>query len=185
MILHNKSEFEKAVYDKKFRVLITAEQIQTRIKELGKQITKDYREKNPIMIGILNGSFIFFADLVRNIETDIEIDFMKISSYGDEKISSGRINELKTIDADITNRHVLIVEDIVDTGLSLKYIEKKLTEQNPASCKFVSLLYKKEAVKVDVNIDYLGFEIKNEFVVGYGLDHKQILRNLSEIYVLD
>lgn len=180
-----RSGFEKAVYDGAFRVLISKAELEKRIKELGQQITEDYRTKNPILIGVLNGSFIFIADLVRSIEIDLEIDFIKISSYGDETISSGRVEMLKDINADISNRHVLVVEDIVDTGLSVKFLEQKFSELQPASLKFVSLLYKRDNAKVDFEIDYIGFEIPNDFVIGYGLDHKQIHRNLPAVYVMD
>lgn len=180
-----RTEYEKVVYDGKFRVLLSREQICARIGELGKQITEDYREKNPIMIGVLNGGFIFMADLIRHVEIDLEVDFIKVSSYGDGTVSSGRVQILKDINADIAGRHILIAEDIVDTGLSIRFLERKLSELKPASLRFVSLLLKKDRAKVDFNIDYVGFEIPNEFVVGYGLDHKQILRNLPAIYVMD
>ncbi len=180
-----RSEFEKVVYDGKFRVLLTRKQICARTQELGKLITEDYRDKNPIMIGVLNGGFIFMADLIRYMEIDLEVDFIKVSSYGDATVSSGRVQILKDINAEIQGRHVLIVEDIVDTGLSVRFLERKISELKPASLKFVSLLLKKDKAKVDFSIDYVGFEIPNEFVVGYGLDHKQILRNLPAIYVMD
>lgn len=185
MTVNPPSNFEKVVYEGNFRVLLSEEIIQNRIRELGRQITKDYRGKIPILVGVLNGCFIFFADLVRHIEIDLEIDFLKISSYGDEKISSGRIQVLKEINADLKGRHVLVVEDIVDSGLSIRFLEKKVSEQQPASLKFISLLLKRENAKVDFKIDYIGFEIPNDFVVGYGLDHKQILRNLPAVYVMD
>jgi hypoxanthine phosphoribosyltransferase len=181
----DRSLFEKAVYDGGFRVLISQEKLRQRIGELGKEITRDYRGKDPIMIGVLNGCFIFIADLVRTIEIDLEIDFIKLSSYGDAQVTSGRVQMLKDINADIAGRHVLVVEDIVDTGLSLQFMEQKLRALNPASLKFVSLLYKKENARVHCTVDYVGFEIPNEFVIGYGLDHKQILRNLPAVYVMD
>ncbi len=183
--MNDRTLFEKAVHDNAFRVLISKEELRERIRELGRQITADYRGKEPIMIGVLNGSFVFIADLVRAIELDLEIDFLKISSYGNELTSSGRVQMLKDINADIEGRHVLIVEDIVDTGLSIKFLEEKLSALKPASLKFVTLLIKREIAKVDFDIDYVGFEIPNEFVIGYGLDHKQILRNLPAIYVMD
>ncbi|MDZ7315113.1 MAG: hypoxanthine phosphoribosyltransferase [candidate division KSB1 bacterium] len=180
-----KSIYERAVYGGDFRVLITQEQIRQRILELGREITRDYRGKDPIVIGVLNGCFIFIADLVRAIEIDLEIDFIKLSSYGDEKVSSGKVTVLKGIDANITGRHVLVVEDIVDTGLSLHYMDQMFQQLRPASLKYVTLLYKKENVKYPRTIDYVGFEIPNEFVIGYGLDHKQLLRNLPAVYILD
>ncbi|MBN1543579.1 hypoxanthine phosphoribosyltransferase [candidate division KSB1 bacterium] len=183
--MNNRSEFERVVYDNKFRVLIAREQIDDRIRELGRKISDDYRGKNPIVIGVLNGGFLFMADLIRHIEIDLEIDFIKLSSYGDEKVSSGKVEVLKEINADVKNRHVLLVEDIVDTGLSVKVLEKKFSAFSPASLRFVSLLRKTDKAKVDFDIDYVGFEIPDHFVVGYGLDHKQILRNLPAVYIMD
>jgi hypoxanthine phosphoribosyltransferase len=181
----DRSLFEKAVYDGGFRVLLSQEKLQQRISELGKEITRDYRGKDPIVIGVLNGCFIFIADLVRTIEIDLEIDFIKLSSYGDAQVSTGRVEVLKDINADIASRQVLVVEDIVDTGLSLQFMEQKLRALNPASLKFISLLHKKENVRIQCTVDYVGFEIPNEFVIGYGLDHKQLLRNLPAVYVMD
>lgn len=183
--MNERTIFERAVHDGAFRVLITRDELDQRILELGKEITNDYRGKDPIVIGILNGCFVFISDLVRAIELDLEIDFLKISSYGDAQVSSGNVTILKDVNADIKDRHVLVVEDIVDTGLSLKYLEEKLTALKPASLGFVTLLYKKEKAKIHFDVDYVGFEIPDEFVIGYGLDHKQILRNLPAIYVMD
>ena len=183
--MNDKTIFERAVHDGAFRLLITQDELRVRIRELGRQITNDYRGQELIVIGILNGCFVFMADLVRAIELDLEIDFLKVSSYGDAQVSSGKVTMLKDINADIGGRHVLVVEDIVDTGLSLKFLEKKLAALNPASLKFVTLLYKKEKAKIHFDVDYVGFEIPDEFVIGYGLDHKQILRNLPAIYVMD
>ena len=183
--MNNSSEFEKVVYENKFRTLISAEEIDNKIREMGKEITKDYRDKNPIMIGVLNGGFLFMADLIRHVEIDLEIDFIKISSYGDATVSSGKVTMLKDINAEITNRHIILVEDIVDTGLSVQYLKSKFLELKPASLSFVSLLRKKENAKVEYDVEYVGFDIGNEFVVGYGLDHKQILRNLPAVYVMD
>jgi hypoxanthine phosphoribosyltransferase len=124
------------------------------------------------------------SDLLKNVNIHCEVDFFKLSSYGDEKISSGRVKLLKELNADIAERHVVIVEDIVDTGLSIKYIEELMKELNPASMKLVSLLVKPESIKYDVKIDYIGFNIPNKFVIGYGLDYAQKYRNLRSIYVL-
>ncbi len=183
--MSNRSEFERVVFDNKFRVLLTREQIEARTRELGKQISTDYRGKQPIVIGVLNGGFLFMADLIRHIEIDLEIDFIKLSSYGDQKVSSGRVEVLKEINAEISNRHVLVVEDIVDTGLSVKALEKNFSVSKPASLRFVALLRKTEKAKVHFDIDYVGFEIPDHFVVGYGLDYKQILRNLPAVYVME
>lgn len=168
-----------------FKVFITKEQIEARISLLGKQLDREYDGKKPIFIGILNGSFIFLADLMRMVSVPCEVDFMKLSSYGDEKVSSGNVTELKHIDAKLKDRHVILVEDIVDTGLSMKYMIERMKQYEPASVKVVTLLHKKDATQHDVQIDYVGFEIPTKFVLGYGLDYAQEGRNLAQIYVLD
>ena len=169
----------------RFRKYLTAETLRSRTEELGEQISKDYAGKKPILIGVLNGAFIFLADLMRCINIDCEVDFLKLSSYGAQKISSGEVKELKHIDADITGKHIIVVEDIVDTGLSMEFILAKLSADNPASIKVATLLHKFEATKVEVPLDYVGFRIKNHFVLGYGLDYGQVGRNLADIYILD
>lgn len=168
----------------KFVPYLSEEQIQTRIGELGNQISKDYKTKLPIFIGILNGAFMFLSDLMKHININCEIDFFKLSSYGDENISSGRVRLVKDLNADINDRHLIIVEDIIDTGLSINYIEQLIKEHNPASMKVISLLVKPDSLKYDVKIDYIGFKISNKFVIGYGLDYAQKYRNLRSIYVL-
>ena len=170
--------------NEKFTTLISSDKIKQRVKELGSQISEDYRGKLPILIGVLNGSFIFLADLVKQVDIHCEIDFFKLSSYGDEKISSGNVKLLKELNADITERHIIVVEDIVDSGLSIKFIQEILANHNPASVKFASLLVKPESLKYNIKIDYIGFEIPNEFVIGYGLDYAQKFRNLNSIYAL-
>jgi len=179
------SEFYKVIHENKFRVLISEENLKERIKELGRQISKDYHGTIPILIGVLNGGFIFMADLIRALEIDCEVDFIKISSYGNSRTSSGNVKILKDINAEIKDRHILIIEDIVDSGLSLQFLKQKFLALQPASIKFVTLLRKEGAAKIDFKFEYLGFNISNEFVVGYGLDHKQILRNLPAVYVMD
>lgn len=168
-----------------FKIYITKEQIDERINQLGNKLDKEFQGKKPIFIGILNGAFIFLADLMRHVSIPCEVDFMKLSSYGDEKVSSGQVTELKHIDADIEGRHVILVEDIVDTGLSMKFMVEQMKKENPASVTVCTLLHKKEATKHDVQLDYVGFEIPNAFVLGYGLDYAQEGRNLSQIYVID
>lgn len=168
-----------------FSIYLTQEEINDRVAELGKQLNVDYEDKHPIFIGVLNGAFIFLSDLMRHVEIPCEVDFLKLSSYGDEKVSSGEVTDLKDIDADIEGRHVILVEDIVDTGLSMKYLVNKLQKKNPDSIKTVTLLHKKEATHHDVQLDYIGFEIPTLFVLGYGLDYAQEGRNLSQIYILD
>jgi hypoxanthine phosphoribosyltransferase len=167
-----------------FAPFITEAQIKARIKELAAQINTDYAGKVPIFIGILNGSFIFLSDLIREITVDCEIDFFKLSSYGDAKISSGQVKLLKDLNAQVEGRDILIVEDIVDSGLSIAFIKNLIEKENPKSLKFVSLLLKKGLPKIDFPIHYIGFEIPPDFVIGYGLDYAQKVRNLKQIYRL-
>lgn len=169
----------------KFRVYLTYEEIHQRIKQLGEALSKDFNDKRPIFIGVLNGAYIFLADLMRYVDIPCEVDFLKLSSYGDEKVSSGQVQELKEIDADVKDRHIIFVEDIIDTGLSMKYLVDKISAHNPASVTVVTLLHKTEATKHNVPIDYKGFSIPNLFVLGYGLDYAQEGRNLAQIYILD
>ncbi len=171
--------------EERFRLYIDADTIQQRTRELGQQISKEYAGKKPIFIGVLNGAFMFMADLLREVSIDCEVDFMKLSSYGDEKVSSGKVDELKRVDADLKGRHVIIVEDIVDTGLSMDYMLKRLGAQEPASLRVAVLLHKHEATKADLKLDYVAFKIPNLFVIGYGLDYGQLARNLKEIFILD
>ena len=168
-----------------FKIYLPEEKIQARVEELGKQISEDYQGKLPIIIGVLNGSFLFMSDLVKHIDVKCEMDFFKLSSYGDAKISSGKVKLIKELNADIEGRHVIIIEDIVDSGLSMKYIEELIGAANPASMKVASLLVKPNSLKYDVKIDYIGFEISDEFVIGYGLDYAQHYRNLRSIYALE
>lgn len=168
-----------------FRVYLTREEIQQRVKILGRQISKDYKDHRPIFIGVLNGAFVFLSDLMRHVDITCEVDFLKLSSYGDEKVSSGEVTDLKNIDADITGRHVILVEDIVDTGLSMNYLFEKLSEYNPASLSAATLLHKTEATRHNVKLKYTGFKIANLFVLGYGLDFAQEGRNLAQIYILE
>ncbi|MCX8010855.1 MAG: hypoxanthine phosphoribosyltransferase [Ignavibacteria bacterium] len=167
-----------------FEKYIDEKEIQAKVKYLGKQISEDFKQENPILIGVLNGSFVFFADLIRNIEIDCEVDFLKLSSYGDAKISSGKVRLLKELNCQIENRNILIVEDIVDTGLSIDYMKKLIQVPNPKSIKVVTLLHKPKATKYEIKLDYVGFEIDDRFVIGYGLDHSQKYRNLRSIYAL-
>ncbi len=168
-----------------FRIYLTQEEIQECVRKLGQKITRDYAEKRPIFIGVLNGAFVFLADLMRHVTIPCEIDFLKLSSYGDEKVSSGQVTELKEIDAEIEGRHVILVEDIVDTGLSINFLIEKLKRSNPASLATVTLLHKTEKTRHDVKLDYVGFRIPSLFVLGYGLDFAQEGRNLAQIYILD
>ncbi len=170
----------------RFRLYLSEETIQTRILELGEQIAADYADLGvPILIGVLNGAFMFTADLMRAIPGDSEVDFYKLSSYGESKVSSGQVTELKEVDAKLEGRHVIVVEDIVDTGLSMKYVIDQIQARNPASLRAATLLRKPDAAKVEVEVDYVGFDIDNLFVIGYGLDYGQLARNLRAIYILD
>lgn len=182
-----KKEIPEKVFagNDEFKLYLSEEQIQTRTAELAKQISDDYRNTIPVFIGVLNGSFLFMSDLIRYITIDCEIDFFKLSSYGDAKISSGRVKLLKELNCDVNGRDIIIVEDIVDTGLSVNYIEKLFKKHTPKSMKVVSLLVKPESLKYDLKIDYIGFKIPSKFVIGYGLDYAQKYRNLRSIYILN
>lgn len=167
-----------------FELFISEETILKRIKELATKINHDYQDRVPIFIGILNGSFIFFSDLIREITVDCEVDFLKLSSYGDAKISTGEVKLLKDLNCEVESRDIIVVEDIVDSGLSMEFIKQLILKANPASFKVVTLLMKKDVAKIDFKIDYVGFEIPPKFVIGYGLDYAQKVRNLRSIYRL-
>ncbi len=181
--MRNKSEKQKAEAGQGYQLMLSPRRIQRRIKELAKELSRDYRGRVPVLIGVLNGGFIFLADLIRHLEIDCEIDFMKISSYGDETMTSGWVKLLKDVDCQVEGRDVIVVEDIVDSGLSIQFLQRRLQRFRPKSVKYVTLLLKEGAARVPYEIDYVGFRIPNEFVVGYGLDQAQLLRNLSGIYV--
>lgn len=167
------------------RELISEKRIKDRVSEIGRQITENYREKTPILIAVLNGSFIFVADLIREIEIESEVDFIKLSSYMDATKSSGTVRLVKDISANITNRDVIVIEDIVDSGLTVQFLKNRLEGSGPSSVAFVTLLHKEEVSKVDFELDYVGFEIPNKYVVGYGLDLDQKYRKLPAIYAVD
>lgn len=168
----------------KLKTYISEARIQKRVKKLARKISKDYKGRVPILIGVLNGSFILISDLSREITVDLEIDFIKLSSYGDSKISSGEVKMLKELNCPIEGRDIIVVEDIVDSGLSVKYIRDLILSQKPASLEFVTLLFKKNISNLDFDVKYIGFKIPNKFVVGYGLDYAQKYRNLKEIFIL-
>jgi hypoxanthine phosphoribosyltransferase len=172
------------INNERFDLYLSEDQIRKRIKELAHHINADYAGKTPIFIGILNGSFIFLADLIREITVDCEVDFLKLSSYGDAKISSGQVRLLKDLNCQVEGSDIIVVEDIVDSGLSIDFIKKLILRENPASFRAVALLFKKSVSKIDFPIDYVGFEIPPEFVIGYGLDYAQKVRNLRSIYKL-
>ncbi len=166
-------------------ILITEEEIQNRVRCLADQINYDYQGKKIRVVGILRGAFIFMSDLIRNIQVPVSIDFMSISSYQEGMESCGVIRILKDLDKPITNQHVLIVEDIVDTGLTLKHLKEVLATRDPASLKVCALLNKGERRQVmNLKVDYIGFEIPNRFVVGYGLDFAERYRNYPFLFVL-
>ncbi len=169
----------------KYKILISRQEIERRVKELARQISDDYRDKCPILIGVLNGAFIFLSDLIREMDIDCEVDFVKISSYGGGRVSTGQIKTKKLFDSHVDGRHILIVEDIADSGRSIKFLEQMFEGTKPASLKFASLLLKEGNAVVDFKLDYVGFTIPTKFVVGYGLDYDQKYRNLRDIYVLD
>ncbi len=166
-------------------ILITEEEIKQKILELGKQITKDYEGKDLIFIGVLRGAVIFMSDLARAISVPMIFDFIAISSYGASTESSGVVRILKDLDETIENKDVLVVEDIVDTGLTLDYLIRILKSRNPASLKVCTFLNKKARRKINVKIDYSGFDIPNKFVVGYGLDYGGKFRNIPYVFTLN
>ena len=166
------------------RELFTEQQIETKVKQLAAEISADFEGKVPILIGVLNGSFIFMADLVRELSIESEVDFIKISSY-EGTSSQGTVHLLKDISADITGRDVLIVEDIVDSGLTMNFLMSRLKGAGPTSISVATLLFKKEVAQLNFKLDYVGFTIPKDYVVGYGLDFDQKMRNLKGIYRLD
>lgn len=171
------------VRDKEFKVFIPFEEISERVKNLGAAINADYENLNPIFIAVLNGSFMFASDLIREISTPCEISFVKFSSY-DSTSSTGVLNELLGLRENIAGRHVIILEDIVDTGNTISHIWELLQKENAASLSVVTLLFKPEALEKEVAIRYVGFSIPETFVVGYGLDYDGMGRNLKDLYQL-
>jgi hypoxanthine phosphoribosyltransferase len=165
-------------------VLIPSSDIQEKVHELGERITEDYRGERPLLVGVLRGAVIVLGDLMRKIDLPCEIDFMDISSYGTGTSSSGVVRILKDLEEDITGRHILIVEDIIDTGLTLSYLLRSLQARKPASLEVFALLSKPSRRRVELDVKYLGFEVPDEFVVGYGLDFAGAYRNLPDICVL-
>ncbi|MTI85978.1 MAG: hypoxanthine phosphoribosyltransferase [Firmicutes bacterium] len=166
------------------KILLTEEEITAKVLQLGQTISTDYANKELLMVGILKGAMIFMADLVRSVTIPVEFDFMAVSSYGSSSQSSGVVRILKDLEQSIEGRHVLLVEDIVDTGLTLKYLLENLQTREPASLKTCTLLDKPERRQAEVTVNYNGFTIPDEFVVGYGLDYNEKYRNLKDILVL-
>ncbi len=172
------------VGDDLVRVLYTEDQIQDRLREMAAQIDADYAGKDLLIVGVLKGAVMVMADLARSLTSHVEMDWMAVSSYGSGTQSSGVVRILKDLDADISDRHVLIVDEIIDTGLTLTWLTSNLASRNPASVEIATLLRKPEAQRMPVDVKYVGFDIPNEFVVGYGLDFKERYRNLRDIGTL-
>ncbi len=166
------------------KTLVTKEELDTKVQELANQIAADYEDKNPVFLGILKGSFVFMADLMRKINIYCDIDFMAVSSYGNRSTTSGAVKINKDLSQDIEGRHVVIIEDILDSGVTLSYLKSYLMNRNPASISICTLLDKPARRKADIKADYFGFDIPDEFVVGYGLDYAERYRNLPFIGVL-
>jgi hypoxanthine phosphoribosyltransferase len=166
------------------KVLITRDQIESKLAELGAQITRDYEGSDPLLVGVLKGAFVLMADLARHIHMPVEFDFMAVASYGASTRTSGVVRILKDLDHDIEGRHVLLVEDIVDSGLTLNYLLKNLRGRRPASLEVCALLHKVGIQQVHLDLRYVGFEIPPEFVIGYGLDFAEKYRNLPYIATL-
>jgi hypoxanthine phosphoribosyltransferase len=164
--------------------LVSRDDLQRRVAELGQELSRDYEGRDLFMVGVLKGAVLFLADLMRHIDVPCEIDFMAVSSYGSQTDTSGVVRILKDLDAPIENRHVLIVEDIIDSGLTLQYLMRNLNARRPASLEVCSLLTKPERLRVDLSTKYIGFEIPNRFAIGYGLDHAQRYRNLDYVAAL-
>src|SRR5579862_284303 len=174
------AELERGVGE----ILITAEELQARIRELGREVTDDYRGREVLLVGVLKGAVFFMADLMRHLKVPCEIDFMAISSYGASTDSSGVVRILKDLDINIEGRHVLVVEDIIDSGLTLSYLVRNLESREPESLEVCALLTKTARREIDVEVRYVGFEIPNKFVIGYGLDFAERYRNLPYVGVL-
>ncbi len=175
---------DNVLYEDLKSILITQDQLYQRIQQMAEEISSDYQEKDLLMVAILKGSVLFYSDLLRAMRIPVCMDFMSISSYGSGTKSSGEVKMIKDLDKNIEGKHVIIVEDIVDSGRTLSYLKRILLARNPASIKICTLLDKPERREVELTPDYKGFTVANEFVVGYGLDYAEQYRNLPEIGVL-
>ena len=167
------------------RVLVSEETLQTRIAELGAQITEDYAGRRPLLVGVLKGAFMFMSDLARSISLPVEFDFMAVSSYGNATRTSGVVRIVKDLDLDLQDRDVIVVEDIVDSGLTLSYLRRYLEARGPVSLEVCALLLREERDAAALDLKYVGFEIPSEFVIGYGLDAAEEFRNLPDICVYE
>ena len=166
------------------KVLFTEEQLQANVRELGARITEDYRGKTPLFLGVLKGCFVFMSDLVRSVNVQCTMEFMAVSSYGNGTSSTGAVKITRDLANNIEGRHLILVEDILDSGMTLNYLREYLGNQNPASIRIVALLDKPSRRKADIHPDYFGFTVPDEFVVGYGLDYAERYRNLPYIGIL-
>lgn len=171
--------------DELTQIVISEEQLQARIRELGREISTDYEGRAPLLVGVLKGAFVFMADLARTLDLPVEFDFMAVASYGAATKSSGVVRIVKDLDTDLTGRDVLVVEDIVDSGLTLAYLRRNLMARNPATLEVCALLVKQGLQRDDPNLKYVGFTIPPDFVVGYGLDHAERYRNLPYVGILN
>lgn len=167
------------------KILLSEEEIKQRVLELGKQISEDYHGKDVVVVGVLRGAFVFLADLVRAIDMPVAIDFISVSSYGAGTSSTGVVRFLKDLDEEVSGRHVLLVEDIIDSGITLKYLLENMKTRKPLSVRICTLLSKPERRKVEIDVAYNGFTIPDHFVVGYGLDYSEKYRNLPYVGILD
>lgn len=167
------------------KLLFSRDQIEEAVRRLGAEISSDYRGRCPLLIGVLKGAFMFLADLLRHLSIPVEVDFVRLSSYGCRTETSGVVRMTKELESDIRGRDVIVVEDIVDTGLSLKFLLEELRAQGPSSLRVCALVDKRARREVEVRVDYVGFEIEEGFIVGYGIDYAERYRELPEIYVLE
>ena len=174
----------ESIHNDILRVLIDEEEIRQKVKELGAQITRDYAGKNPFFLGVLKGCYVFMADLVRNVDLHCSMDFMAVSSYGGGTSTTGAVRITKDLSRDIEGKDVVIVEDILDSGVTLSYLKSYLTNRKPASIRIVTLLDKPSRRRAEITADYCGFSVPDEFVVGYGLDYAEDYRNLPYIGIL-
>lgn len=180
----HESDGRARMHDDVERVLLDETAIRERLAQIGRQITEDYAQEPPILVGVLKGAVMVMSDLARAIDLPVEMDWMAVSSYGSGTKSSGVVRILKDLGTDITDRHVLIVEDIIDSGLTLKWLLSNLRSRGPRSVEVCTMLRKPEAARVEIDVRYVGFDIPNEFVIGYGLDYAETYRNLPYVGVL-
>ena len=173
------------VFQPQLKILISRDEIAKAVARLASEITRDYQGKQPLLIGILKGSFVFMADLIRRLDLPLEVEFIKLSSYGAARESSGKVRVVQGVKTPIKGRDVLVIEDIVDTGITISFLLDYLQKKNPASLKLCVLTDKPSRRRVPVTIDYLGFTVPNKFIVGYGLDFDERFRNLPDIYTLE